>query len=119
MLCWKIWNESKALGCRPSELYDIEWPLARFYFDRSIYWWGNFIESKVNDAEATVRNQMKNRKGTDAFAASARISTFNKIFGLSTAAAYRQPELPGRIDQKPVEKANPKAGQHNSSMFSG
>lgn len=119
MLCWKIWNESKALGIRPSDLYDIQWPLARLYFDRGIYWWGNFIEDKVNTAEAQVRNQMKNRKGTDAFAQSARIVAFNKIFGLSTASAYRQPQLPGKMTEKPVEKANPKAGQHDSSLFSG
>lgn len=66
-----------------------------------------------------MRNSMKNRRGTDAFAQSARIVAFNRIFGLSEAAAYRQPELPGKLAEKPVAKANPKAGQHDSSMFSG
>lgn len=92
MLCWQVWNQVRALRCRPSDLYGIEWPLARFYFDRGIYWWGNFVEQKLQEAEQNVRQQMKNRKGTEMFVTSTRIATFNKIFGLSTASAYRQPD---------------------------
>lgn len=84
------------MNCRPSDLYDIEWPLARFYFDRGIAAWGKFIENKMNEAEANVRKQMKNRRGTDTFVASHRIVTFNKLLGLSVAAAYRQPQLPNQ-----------------------
>jgi hypothetical protein len=47
----------------------------------------------MNEAEQTVRTQMKNRKGTDTFVLSARIATYNKIFGLSVASAYRQPNV--------------------------
>lgn len=49
-----------------------------------------------------VRKQMKNRKGTETFVTSQRIATFNKLFGLSTASAYRQPDLPQ------AQKAEPK-----------
>jgi hypothetical protein len=118
MLCWQLWNQAKGLGCRPSELYDIEWPLARFYFDRGIYWWGNYVEDRMNEAEATVRKQMKNRKGTETFVASQRIATFNKIFGLSVAAAYRQPSLPGMTtEKKKTQKELPKVT--NTSGFQG
>lgn len=112
MLCWQVWNQSKALSCRPSELYDIEWPLARFYFDRGIYLWGNFVENKMNEAEMTVRRQMKNRKGTDAFAASSRIAAFNKLFGLSVASAYREPQLPQKL-------AKPTVTVKDTSGFTG
>ena len=112
MLCWQVWNQTQALKCRPSDLYDIEWPLARFYFDRGIYWWGNFVEQKMQEAEQTVRQQMKNKKGTEMFVASTRIATFNKIFGLSTASAFRQPELP-------AEKTRPESRISNLSGFSG
>lgn len=64
-----------------------------------------------------VRKQMKNRKGTDSFVASQRIATFNKLFGLSTASAYRQPDVP------PTQSAEPKTpepvGVTDLSGFSG
>lgn len=104
------------MNCRPSDLYDIEWPLARFYFDRGIYLWGNFVERRMDEAEATVRNQMKNRKGTDTFVRSQRIVTFNKLFGLSTAAAYRQPQLP---QQATKPKETQKVSVKNLGAFAG
>lgn len=48
-----------------------------------------------------VRKQMKNRKGTESFVASQRIATFNKLFGLSVASAYRQPEIPQKAKAEP------------------
>lgn len=45
----------------------------------------------MDEAENAVRKQMKNRQGTETFVASARISVYNKLFGLSPASAYRQP----------------------------
>lgn len=65
----------------------------------------------------TVRKQMKNRKGTDTFVASQRISTFNKLFGLSVAAAYRQPELPNQ--EKPKNQGPQRVTVKNLSGFKG
>lgn len=45
----------------------------------------------MNEAEAAVRNQMKNQAGTDVFAHSAKIAAYNKLMGISVASAYRQP----------------------------
>jgi hypothetical protein len=92
--------------------------LAAFYFDRGVYWWGNFVERKMDEAEHAVREQMRNRKGTDMFANSARISTYNKLFGLNPASAYRQPQLPSK-SKKPAEITKAKAPHKHIEMFSG
>ena len=63
----------------------------------------------------TVRKQMKNRKGTDTFVHSQRIAAFNRLFGLSVAAAYAQPNLPSQ--EKPKE--TPKVSVTDLSGFSG
>lgn len=103
------------MGVLPSDLYEIEWPLARFYFNRGIYKWGKFVENRLEEVEATVRNQMKNRRGTETFVTSQRIAAFNKIFGLSVASAYRQPDIVQPIEKK----AKTPVSQPNSRMFTG
>jgi hypothetical protein len=62
----------------------------------------------MNEVEMAVRNQMKNRKGTDIFVRSQRISAFNRLFGLSTASAYRDPQLPKQAEDKPKTKRGQK-----------
>lgn len=114
-----MWNQAKGLSIRPSQLYDIENPLVAFYFDRGIYWWGTHVEGKVNEAEANMRSRMKKSRGNvDAFVSSARISTFNKLMGLSTASAYAAPVSTAGLtpkDEKPT--AAKKFG--NEGLFSG
>lgn len=65
------------------------------------------------EAEATVRRQMRNKKGVDAFANSARTVTFNRLMGLSTASAYKQPAV---FSTKSLTKKT-KASQKDSSGF--
>lgn len=85
--------QSKALGIRPSDLYDLQWPTARFYFDRGIYWWGSLVESKLNEAEAVAQMQTKRMKGNKSgFIASAKQMTFCKLMGLPITSAFRQPD---------------------------
>lgn len=48
----------------------------------------------MDEAENAVRKQMGNRKGVETFALSARISVYNKLFGLDPSTAYRSPTLP-------------------------
>ena len=119
MLCWQVWNQCKALGVRPSELYNVTWPLAAFYFDRGIYYWGTFVERRMDEAEQTVRNQMKNRRGTDVFVTSARIVAYNKLFGLSVASAYRQPQLPATQGKPTKTKPYAHIKPMDPSKFSG
>jgi hypothetical protein len=73
----------------------------------------------MNEAENTVRTQMKNRKGTDTFVASARIATYNKIFGLSVASAYRQPSLPGGKSAGAQPKSRIAEKDFDMSKYSG
>lgn len=87
-----MWDQAKALGVRPSELYGVTWPLAAFYLDRGLHRWANFVEGRLNEVESTVRKQMRNQAGTDIFVQSAKIAAYNKLMGLSTASAYRQPD---------------------------
>jgi hypothetical protein len=124
-LAWQAWNQAKALGLRPSELYGVTWPLAAFYLDRGLYWWSNFVESKMNEAEMTVRNQMKNQSGSDMFAQSSRTATYNKLMGLSVASAYRQPGLLKLNDESKAKSLVPQAksasgeGNVDLTMFNG
>ena len=83
------------MGLRPSQLWGIEWPLAAFYFDRAVRNWANFVDRRSDEAEATVRIQMKNRRGTDGFALQARQVMFSKLLGLDVTAAYAPPPVPG------------------------
>lgn len=115
-MAWQTWKQSKALGVRPSELYCVTWPLAAFYLDRGLYWWANFVEGKMNEAETAVRNQMKNSTGADMFAHSAKMAAYNKIMGLSVAAAYRQP---GSLSQKDKSKAKSLVPQAKSASGEG
>lgn len=92
-MCYRIWNQAKALGCRPSELYNIEWPTVRFYFDRAIYWWGTLVEGKLNEAEAIAQMQTKRMRGNKSgFIASAKQMAFCKLMGLPVTSAFRQPD---------------------------
>ena len=112
------------MGVRPSELYGITWPLAAFYLDRGLYRWANFVEGRLNEVESTVRKQMRNQAGTDIFVQSAKIAAYNKLMGLSTASAYRQPDS-FTLSKKEgeVETVAPKAisvsaeGKLDLSMF--
>ncbi|QNJ59235.1 tail assembly chaperone [Mycobacterium phage MrMiyagi] len=107
-------------GIRPSELYGITWPLAAFYLDRGLYWWSSFVEGRMNEVENAVRNQMKNKRGTDAFVHSARTAAFNKLMGLSVASAYRQPHsfTSSSKGAKPVASQG-KSSNFDNSLFGG
>lgn len=88
---------AKGLQVRPSVLYGIEDQLTAFYFDRGIYWWGNFVDNKVAEAEAKVRQSFKNKKGTDVFVNSERAKTMSKLLGdTDSTAGYRVYADPAR-----------------------
>lgn len=57
----------------------------------------------MDEAENTVRKQMQNRKGVETFVVSARMSVYNKLFGLNPNTAYRSPILP---QQTPAESSD-------------
>lgn len=80
---------------RPSELWSITWPLAAFYFDRALRNWATLVDRRIEEAEAAVRIQMKNRRGTDGFALQARQVAFNKLVGLPVDSAYAAPPVKG------------------------
>lgn len=121
MLCWEVYNQAKSLNCRPSDLYNIEWPLARFYFDRTIYWWGNYVDRKVKEAEHVMRERLRKARGNiEAFVTSSRIATFNKIMGLSVAEAYAKPVATQDFTKKKkTEKPTTTSGFGNGRMFGG
>ena len=107
-------------------MFGVTWPLAAFYLDRGLYWWANFVEGKMNEAEATVRNQMKNQSGADMFANSAKMATYNKLMGLSVATAYRQPgSLKSKKDESKAKSPVPQAktgsgeGKIDLTIFNG
>lgn len=78
----------------------------------------------MNEAEATVRNQMKNQAGTDVFAHSAKIAAYNKLMGISVASAYRQPGMFKKKDEpkakSPVPQPVTVSGENvDLTMFNG
>jgi hypothetical protein len=84
----------------------------------------------MQEAEVSVRNQMKNRKGSDAFVTSARMVAYNKLMGLSVASAYRQPVVFGDNEVqrqaerdkklgKPKPPVMPKLKPLDPSLFGG
>ena len=108
---------SKGLQVRPSVLYGIDDQLAAFYFDRGIYWWGNFVDGKVAEAEARVRQSLKNKKGTEVFVNSERIKTMSKLLGdTDTTVGYRVYNDPS----KKTKKALPaKSSGMDPKLFTG
>ena len=103
---------SKGLRVRPSVLYGIDNQLAAFYFDRGIYWWGNFVDNKIAEAEARVRHAFKNKKGTDMFVNSERVRTMNKLLGIQDEKAgfkvYTDPNKPkNKVPQKKSHGMDP------------
>lgn len=80
--------------------------MAAFYFDRGLYWWGKFVENKMDEAEQAIRRSMKNRKGTDTFVMSQRIAIYNRLLGLDDKAAYKDPAVRTKVTApqgKPAE----------------
>lgn len=82
---------------RPSKTYDVEDPFASYLLDRGIYRWGTYVENKMDEAEAAIRNSMRNRKGTETFVLSSRQATFNKLMGITDITnVYKQPQIPSQ-----------------------
>jgi hypothetical protein len=105
-------------------LYNVHWPLARFYFDRAIYWWGNFVEGKINEAEARARVQTKRMRGNaEGFIASAKQAAYCKLLGLPLTSAYRSPNsFTKKADQSPKSKLQQSVsaeGRFDLSKFNG
>lgn len=93
-LVWQVWQQWKVFHERPSKTYGVKDELAAFLFDRGVYMWGTFVESKMDEAENNTRKSMRNRKGTDTFVASVRQRTFNSLMGIKdTTGVYKQPEV--------------------------
>lgn len=83
------------MGVRPSELYGVTWPLAAFFLDRGCRAWANFVDRRVNEAEAVAVRQTRKMKGDPSgFIHSAKLVTFNKLMGLPTDLAYAAPTVP-------------------------
>ncbi len=65
----------------------------------------------MNEAETTVRNQMKNQKGTEMFVHSAKLAAYNKLMGISPVSAYRQPGIIKSKAKSPVPQAKKASGE--------
>lgn len=109
---------AKGLQVRPSVLYGIESQLAAFYFDRGIWWWGNFVDNKVAEAEMRVRHAFKNKKGTDVFVNSERTRTLNRLLGVRDPnAGYRVYSDPNK--NKPKKAVPSRKSGMDPNLFTG
>lgn len=84
MLAWQTWSQSKTYHKLPSDLLGVTDPLARYYFDRGIYWFGRFVEGEMDTAEKIAG---KGKRNAEPFIASARQRTFNKLMGIKDSTA--------------------------------
>lgn len=94
------------MGIRPSELYEVEWPLAAFYLDRGLAEWANFVDRKTDEAgQAVAATMVGQSRGGQAFIDSARKAQFARLLGLSEASAYRQVNKAKKVDAKPKPRS--------------
>lgn len=80
----------------------------------------------MNEAETTVRNQMRNQAGVDMFVQSAKLAAYNKCMGIDPSSAYRQPgSLKLNNDESkakslvPQEKKASGEGKIDLTIFNG
>lgn len=45
---WEAYLLAKQMGVRPSELYDVDDPLARYCFDRAVITFGSVLEGEIS-----------------------------------------------------------------------
>lgn len=112
------------MGVRPSELFKVEWPLAAFYLDKNLASWAQFVEGKMNEAASAVANSAVGRSTSGGpFIESARKATFAKLLGLSESIAYRQPQIVGKVKEKPkrqlVQQMSGEERKIDISKFNG
>lgn len=104
------------MGVRPSNLLSIENPLVAYLLDKGTFDWGTFVETKMAEAEARVRQAFKNRKGSEVFINSERIKAYNRLLGINDpTAGYRLYSLPKPKLDKPIQQKTP---THDMSQFS-
>lgn len=111
------------MGVLPSKLYGITNSIAAFYLDLALSNWASFVDNKVNEVAAAVAStSVGQSRGGDVFIQSARQAQFAKLLGLSEASAYRNPELPGKVSDKPKTNGRQSfsgEGEFDLSKFNG
>jgi len=94
--------------------------MVRFYFDRTIYFWGHFVEGKLNEAEARARMQTKRMRGNaEGFVASAKQLAYTKLMGLPATSAFRQPDSFKKEEKKATPSTLSGEGKIDLTMFNG
>lgn len=53
------WSMSRTLGCRPSQVYSIQSPLAAYCFDSAVTRWGNALEADLRRAGDEEKDSKK------------------------------------------------------------
>jgi hypothetical protein len=83
---WQAWQLSKAYTCRPSELYGIEHPVQKLFFDRAVWVFGSTLEADLEESGKSRGKKPKSEKQTNA----ARMKVLALWLG-AEAAGFRTP----------------------------
>ena len=60
------WQMSNQWGTLPSELYSIDDPLAAYYFNRAVMYFGSAYEADIEDAVEGARSREQGRRAAEA-----------------------------------------------------
>lgn len=83
---------AKAYNTPPSEILGIDNKISAYYVDNGFYLFGQFVEGKLNEAEARVRKAHK--KGAEPFVNNVRKTTFNALMGIKDdTSGFRSPSF--------------------------
>lgn len=99
-MAYEIYQRAKTFGQRPSELAffdDSVGPLARWYFDRGIWAWGEHVLGRLAEAS---------HSGNPTFASWRRQAVFLELMGADVSSAYAAPDAAAPARQAGVHRTN-------------
>lgn len=55
---WSLDNEAKRYGVLPSELIWVEHPIAAYWFNEAVAWFGQFVENRLNERDPATHKPL-------------------------------------------------------------
>ena len=59
---WKIYQQAKTWGCRPSDLLNIENDYYAYCFDEAVATWGSYVTSELEKVEGKNDKEVSNKR---------------------------------------------------------
>lgn len=106
-MVWELWQRSKALRCKPSDLVGDYNSIEAFYFDRAVWRWASAVDY---DIETAADNAGKGKKSPEKFKQQARLKVLEKALkARGQPQKYKDPALGfNNSPDTPAPKTKPK-----------